>query len=91
VTSDHASPSQPTGRPYHPAPPAYPAIPAPLEPPAQALDEALRAWLDAEVGTLTKLAHTLRLKGDFVAAQFMEQEVRQLLRQVAGVYTGVGK
>lgn len=49
------------------------------------LEGALKRWFDEEVETLQRLAHTQRLKGDYVAAQTMEREIRQLTRQTAAV------
>lgn len=42
------------------------------------VDESLRLWFDEEAEALQRLAHTQRLKGDYVAAQALEREIRVL-------------
>ena len=46
-------------------------------------DEALRGWFEEEAGALQRLAHTQRLKGDYVAAQTLEHEIRSLALETA--------
>lgn len=48
-------------------------------------DDTLRRWFDDEVETLQRLAHTQRLKGDYVAAQFLERDIRRLAAETAAV------
>lgn len=74
------APTAPVGGP--PSLEVPPLEPAPLDSP---IDEALQRWLDEEVEALQRLAHTLRFKGDYVAAQLMEREIRWLKRQTAAV------
>jgi len=47
------------------------------------MDESLRTWFEEEIETLQRLANTQRLKGDYVAAQSMEREIRWLVVQTA--------
>ena len=46
------------------------------------LDEPLQRWFDEEVEAIQRLAHTQRLKGDFVAAQALEREIRTLAAEM---------
>lgn len=64
-----------------------PPRPAPQRPSGQrpapllgthVLDEPLQRWFDEEVEALQRLAHTQRLKGDYIAAQALEREIRML-------------
>jgi len=48
-------------------------------------DETLRRWFEEEVDTLQRLAHTQRLKGDYVAAQTLEREIRSLAAETAAL------
>lgn len=65
------------------APPSGPVNRTDLE--VEFKDEALRSWFDEEVEALQRLAHTQRLKGDYVAAQFLEREIRQLAAATAAM------
>lgn len=51
-------------------------------------DEALRCWFEEEAGALQRLAHTQRLKGDYVAAQALEHEIRTLELETAARLEG---
>lgn len=51
-------------------------------------DEALRRWFAEEAGALQRLAHTQRLKGDYVAAQTLELEIRSLALETAARLEG---
>lgn len=46
------------------------------------LDGPLQQWFDEEVEALQRLAHTQRLKGDYVAAQALEREIRMLAAEM---------
>ena len=46
---------------------------------AAVVDASVRLWFDEEAEALQRLAHTQRLKGDFVAAQTLEREIRVLI------------
>lgn len=70
-----------------PGPGQKPPRPAPLRPVGQrstpllgthVLDEPLRRWFAEEVEALQRLAHTQRLKGDYIAAQALEREIHIL-------------
>lgn len=54
-------------------------------------DDTLRRWFEEEVETLQRLAHTQRLKGDYVAAQFLEREIRQLALETAALLQAGGR
>lgn len=70
---------RPAGAPLRLAPPQ---LTTPLA------DEALRRWFEEEAGTLQRLAHTQRLKGDYVAAQILEREILTLERETAARLEG---
>lgn len=46
-------------------------------------DQGLRRWLEEETEGLQRLANTQRLKGDYVAAQLLELEVRELAAEIS--------
>lgn len=72
----------------HKLPPSPARSPGPRPSPSPNLlpmEGALKRWFDEEVETLQRLAHTQRLKGDYVAAQTMEREIRWLALQTAAV------
>lgn len=48
-------------------------------------DEPLRRWFEEEVEALQRLAHTQRLKGDYVAAQTLEREIRSLTAETTAL------
>jgi hypothetical protein len=48
-------------------------------------DESLRRWFEEEVEALQRLAHTQRLKGDYVAAQTLEGEIRSLAAETTAL------
>lgn len=48
-------------------------------------DETLRCWFEEEVEALQRLAHTQRLKGDYVAAQTLEREIRSLAAETTAL------
>lgn len=81
-----ATPGRPAFPPRRPRPRPRPAPPAlPFRSPEQ------RRWFDAEVAAFSRLVHTARLAGDFVAAQRLEGELglfteaaRTLLEAEAG-------
>jgi len=67
-------------------PPARPAPSHHTPPlPVPPGDETLRRWFEDEVDTLQRLAHTQRLKGDYVAAQTLEAEIRALASETAAL------
>jgi hypothetical protein len=80
------------GRPLAPPRQRRPAgAPPRLAPPqltTPLADEALRRWFEEEAGALQRLAHTQRLKGDYVAAQTLEREIRNLERETAARLEG---
>ncbi len=49
------------------------------------LDTSVRHWFDEEVEALQRLAHTQRLKGDYVAAQALEREIRTLAAEMRAI------
>ena len=48
-------------------------------------DEPLRRWFEEEAEALQRLAHTQRLKGDYVAAQTLEREIRSLAAETTAL------
>lgn len=48
-------------------------------------DEPLKRWFEEEVEALQRLAHTQRLKGDYVAAQTLEREIRSLAAETTAL------
>ena len=73
----HRSPPRPTLP--HDAPRDLPPATVPLG------DENLRRWFEEEAEALQRLAHTQRLKGDYVAAQALEREIRVLASQTTAL------
>lgn len=53
-------------------------------------DENLRRWFKEEAETLQRLAHTQRLKGDYVAAQALEREIRVLASETTALLQAGG-
>ncbi len=51
-------------------------------------DESLRRWFEEEAEALQRLAHTQRLKGDYVAAQALEREIRVLASETTALLAG---
>lgn len=55
------------------------------------LDVSLQRWFEEETDALQRLAHTQRLKGDYVAAQILEREIRLLAADVTALlHSGKG-
>ncbi len=53
-------------------------------------DESLRRWFEEEAEALQRLAHTQRLKGDYVAAQALEREIRVLASETTALLQAGG-
>ena len=69
------------------APPRSHSVPTPDLPSG---DESLRSWFEEEAETLQRLAHTQRMKGDYVGAQSLEREIRVLASETAALLQAGG-
>lgn len=78
----------PAGRRWGRRPAVAPPRLAPPQLTTPLADEALRRWFEEEAGALQRLAHTQRLKGDYVAAQALEHEIRTLEHETAARLEG---
>jgi len=79
--------------PPRPAPPrSRPGLPTPdlPNPGLPSGDESLRSWFEEEAETLQRLAHTQRMKGDYVGAQALEREIRVLASETAALLQAGG-
>lgn len=88
VPADSVRPPNPAARRPRTLRP-LPVRPLPFQPGPQLnqtlADEPLRHWFDEEVEALQRLAHTQRLKGDYVAAQTLERDIRMLTSEMNAV------
>ncbi len=74
------------------APPRSRHVPTPDLPPPSlpSGDESLRNWFEEEAETLQRLAHTQRMKGNYVGAQSLEREIRVLASETAALIQAGG-
>lgn len=68
-------------------PRALPGLPTPDLPSGA---KSLRNWFEEEAETLQRLAHTQRMKGDYVGAQALEREIRVLATETAALLQASG-